>query len=227
MLTYVFWGALYGLVSTTLAGQLFLMLMNASLKLWFKKSLPFIIWANVSDPVIALSAYFIVSNFINYDFDPNVAFLGYLSSFILLVFWTALIFQNVSISQSLNDRNMIWHLNFYLFSKAFIVNISNPVMWITWMVISSYFLTIGNFMWFVFFMIGAFTIITWADFLKSYYAQFIVDKLGDRKMSYIYRTLWVIVILLALLLSYRTYLCRIDFDNCFDNMSLIDSDMFF
>lgn len=213
MLSYVLLWMVYGFFGALLIGSSFFVMMHMSTKQGFGKWLAFAFGVNVVDPIIAVIVYYSVSSVLGGTIDIDVALWWHIAAIISIVMGIFIIIHKVSMTQLVSQvHESLWYV--YAFLKWCVVNITNPLVWITGIAVASYFIVKNNGHGFAGFVTGAFTVVLITDTLKVYYADKIVQKLNPKILTKIQRTIGVIIILIGLLLRHNASVCAHDIHIC-------------
>jgi len=205
----------YGLIAAVLVGQSFFVMMHTSIKQWFPKSLAFLLWANLTDPIVAFVSYYAVNYILSGIVGINIALRWHLAALISIILGIFIIINKVSLTQIADDIHI--SLGYvYSFFKWCLINMSGPIIWITWIATSSYFVIQRDGEWFVRFFIGSFVTMLVIDILKAYYAQKIINYVTPTLLNRIQKGLGIVIIMLGLTIRHRTTLCADDIDLCLE-----------
>lgn len=213
MLSYLLLWMVYGFFGALLIGSSFFVMMHMSTKQGFGKGLAFAFGVNVADPLIAVIVYYSVNRVLGGTVNIDVALRWHIAAIISIVMGIFIIIHKVSMTQLVSQvHQSLWYM--YAFCKWFIVNITNPLVWITGIAVASYFIVKNNGHGFARFVTGAFTMVLVTDILKVYYANKIVKKLNPTILKNIQRTIGGIIIVIGLFLRHDASVCADDIQIC-------------
>lgn len=215
MLMYTLLWMVYGLITAIVVGQSFFVMMHTSSKQWFGKSLAFLLWANVTDLLVAWLSYYAIAYLLDGVAGINITLWWHFAAIISIVLGIFILIQKVSITQIASNI----HISFgyiYSFFKWCLVNMSWPLIRITWMATSSYFIIQRDGHGFVRFVIGSFVALLTTDILKAYYADKIIKYLSPKLLQRIHRVIGIIIIVIGLTIRHKVTLCADDIELCME-----------
>lgn len=213
MLIYTLLWIVYGLSTSILVGQSFFVMMHTSITQWFPKAFAFLLWSNISDPIIAGIAYYMVDYLLEWVVGVNITLWWHIAALLSIILGIFIIIQKVSLTNIASDIHVsFWYM--YAFLKGCLINMIGPFQWITWLAISSYFIIENNWIWFIRFAVWTFLSFVITDIIKAYYAQKISNYLSSNVLKKVQRVLWIIIITIGLLIWQKMTLCSDDIDVC-------------
>ena len=191
-------------------------MMHTSIKQWFPKAFAFLLWSNITDPIVAAIAYYAVEYILEWVVGVNITVWWHIAALVSIILGIFIIIQKVSITKIASDI----HISFgyiYAFAKGCLINLIGPFQRITWLAISSYFIIQQDWVWFIWFVVWSFIAFLTTDTIKAYYAQKISTYLSQNLLKNIQRALWVIIIIIGLIVWQKVTLCSDDIDLCIQN----------
>lgn len=215
MIDHILYGIVYGIIAAFIVGSSFFMMMHMSIKQWFRKSLAFVIGVNIIDPIIAAACYYTMSYVLEWTSIINISLRWYIAWAISIIMWIVMIINRVSLTTAASNMHE-WLGYLYAFSKWCIVQWTNVFAWIVGIAVSSYFILNDTALWYVWFVGTVFTIVLIGDIIKIYYADKISRRLQPNTLKIIQRWLGIILIVLGLVIRYRTSICAKDIDVCLE-----------
>jgi threonine/homoserine/homoserine lactone efflux protein len=215
MIIYALLWIVYGLISAVLVGQSFFVMIHTSSKQWFGKSLAFLLWANITDLLVAWIAYYAVGYVLDWVVGINIALRWHFAAIISIILGIFIIMQKVSITQITSNIHVsFWYI--YSFLKGCLVNMSWPLIWITWLTVASYFTIQKDGYSFSWFVIWSFVALLTTDIIKAYHADKIMKYMSEKLLKRIQRTIGIIIIVIGIVIRHRVTLCADDIDSCLE-----------
>jgi len=216
MIIYTLLWIVYGLITSILVGQSFFVMMHTSITQWFSKAFAFLLWSNLSDPIIAGVAYYMVDYLLEGVVGINITLWWHIAALLSIILGIFIIIQKVSLTNIASDIHIsFWYI--YAFLKGCLINLIGPFQWITWLAIASYFIIQNDWVGFIWFAVWTFISFLITDTIKAYYAQKISNYLSSKILKNIQKILWIIIIIIGLVVWQKMTLCSDDIDLCIQN----------
>lgn len=202
----------YGIVWAVLVWSNFFIMMHMSSKQGFSKWFWYVLGANLSELFIAGIAYYGISYFFAWA-DIRIALRWHIAAATSIILGLFMIIHKVSITRTVGQIHI--SLSYaYACIKWFIVNTSNPLLWIARIAAASYFVIQQNLIGFIWFVGGALLTIFVTDMFKAYYADKIAQYISPHKLQLIQRMFGLLIIIIGLFVRHKTTLCANNIDRC-------------
>ncbi len=196
-----------GLVLAFSFGPAFFLVIQTALEKGFKKAIVTSIGVSSSDALLIIISLMGISAINKLLAD----ILGIIASIILIIYGLVMVFSRPDILKQRNPKiKDIKSQNEYtkLYFKGFLLNIANPFVLIFWISIAgivSQSAPKDQFILYnVFFFLGILLTVFSMDVIKSLLAHKFKDFLRPRYMMYVNRTIGVIIVILGIILIFRT-----------------------